>query len=325
MLDSVAIFGGLGYLGYNLAEYLQGKNVETVILTRDKSIWKRRFIYNKALALGLKIMAYGKLDGDIFRRLSRSLDEGTIVYSIGVNKGDKSRMMFSNTLYPNLLLRLIARYFTRAKFMYISSYNVYRYTLDRSNRYRFRSRYGESKALAEKTLIMNGMRYGIDTYIVRPGILIGRYPFHPEWHTMYWISRLGFILETGIYTSYTPCSAIGSIIEELDRYRSGEILNLTFYKGDFGLPTRYFTEFWKKEGRIFNAHIPEFLEGLLPYEGIYGFIKEFISGPEIPKPIEDTSYKVQYLLEELHKMFRSIHEIYSSKDGIYQLIMTHIS
>ena len=323
MDGNVVLLGGLGYLGYNLAEYFTSKGLEVYILARSGSIRYRVFTARKILDIGGKVLAYRDLYTVPIREIGQILDGGILINLIGVNRGNMKRMIWSNAYLPYLFARSTSKYSKGFNYIYISAYNTYQYN-DR-NGYgssRYISRYGESKTIGEKLTIKLGDRGNIDVFIIRPGIVIGRYPFHPEWHFMYQIGKKGIMIETGVYTAYTPYEVIGEISTNLDLFKGDMVINAPIYFCDFGTPTIYFYHFFKhRRGGVVKYPTLDVFVDLLPYDGITGFIKEFLSAPKVPKPDERVlSLNYPSMRDSLYSLFKSIGEIYGDPEGRYQLV-----
>lgn len=70
--------------------------------------------------------------------------------------------------------------------------------------------YEETKALGER-LILSIETKGCKIVILRPGLLVGRYSYHPEWKILYKLAKKGILIGKGIRVPVTPAVDIPRI------------------------------------------------------------------------------------------------------------------
>jgi len=304
VLKNYTLFiAGIGYLGYNLAKNYVDDGGNVVILTRYKSIVKRIDIYNRLRDLGVKIVGGREIDPSLaLNVIDRYGVPNDIYYLAGVVSGSKYYMRYVHgELSHRIANRIFNRSGFRGRYIHISAYNT-GYVL---------SSYVESKVYGEG-LLKRLAQDGNNVVILRPGLLVGLYPPHPEWIQLYMISKMGITLETGIYTGYTPIAELYHFIkylEDKDIWLKDPI-DFTIYQEDIGFITMVFTERLGIDNPVrLRLRKPDWIWKILPYTGRLGFIRNFLYPGRPPKPytVFRLGYKPIYrLTDEIGKTLESL-------------------
>ncbi len=204
-MNKVVIIGGIGYLGINLSYYHWMLGDDVNIITRYRSLEKRRFYTSLLKRLSVNIHSYKELS---LKKALKKLDEirPEIAYIVvGKLSGSLREMIESNFILPTFYLKYLEKHHKDCLNIYIShafnfkslskfsrkidgkrifiytdykSYPKYYTALINKN-------YLYSKYLAED-YIFNRLT---NSYIFKPGLLMGFYPTHPEWKILGLLGR----------------------------------------------------------------------------------------------------------------------------------------
>jgi len=296
------LIAGIGYLGYNLSNLYTQEKEEVVILTRFNSIVKRPKLYTKIRELNVKIFGYEEIETHTLQRVIERLGKPKVVYYLaGVNRGTLKYMRY---VHGDLSYRLASKLYRmrfRGRYIHISAYNPGKVI----------SSYIESKLYGE-SLLMNLISMSYNISILRPGLLVGLNPTHPEWKQLYLLSKNGISIESGITTGYTPITEIYRLVNFLNERdkRTERPIDMTIYSGDLGLITRVFINALHREEKIhIKLKKPSWIWKILPYEGELGFIRGFLYPHNPPKPsyLFKLGYRPQSkLTDELKKTLKSM-------------------
>jgi len=222
----VAIIGGLGYLGYNLARYhiSQGDNV--YIFCRWKSIHKRRILTSKILDTGSTIIARDRLYPKYFKNILNKININIAYLSTGKIFGNLKDIIEANIYIPYVWAKYIS-YYTSGIPVYIShAFSKMRLkekvfndviiysdgkTIDYDGLLMTLKNFIDSKIICEDILLKNINRI----LIIKPGILVGSHAYHPEWKLIKTFSRLGIEIRSNVYIPFTYIKDIGKLIRHL--------------------------------------------------------------------------------------------------------------
>ena len=314
----IFLVAGVGYLGFNLSEIYRRRGFEVIILTRERSISKRPYIIKKLLDLGVKFEIFPSILPNHVKQLIDKYGVPYLIYYLaGTNKGSIGNMRYIHgNLSYKMLKDLVDRGVDGFNYIHVSAYNPGKIV----------SGYIESKVYGEKLLDKVEVKDDINVYVIRPGLLVGKYPYHPEWLMMYEISRHGFIVETNSKTAFTPIKEIPDIIDFLIT-RNIDVdkpIDITPYHEDIGVITRYFNEFFGHvETHKLSLHLPKWLWKLMPYQGMLGFIRGFIYKHTPPKSrmLIEHGYRFKSRLRDvLRDAFITLNEMNKTLNPYYQFI-----
>lgn len=203
----VAIIGGIGYLGTNLAYYHNKIGDYVYILSRLKTISKRPNIFKLLIYLGSEIYLFNELCSKESLSILKDVNPEIAYIVTGRLYGGYDETYVSNTLIPLKYINYLEKNYVDCLNIYVSHAFNYddlnRYNLKLNNsvitiyfdksvslsspRHLLNKSYYITKYLAEKTI----SRRFKNTYIYRPGLLIGMFPTHLEWRILNLLTDAG--------------------------------------------------------------------------------------------------------------------------------------
>lgn len=285
MIEYVILHGGLGFLGYNLSLYYAELDDKLVILNRFKSIYKRIGLYNKITGLpNTIVIPYQSLDKTLYR-IIEVYGCPRIVYNLaGVISGNINKLIQANAYTPYTLFKGFLSRKCRSLNIHISSFYpsqaFKRYVVDEEdpnlsdvNAYTY---FEYTKAYGELLLRKLYERYGGKIIILRPGIIVGVYPYHPELYIQVIIGRYGIELYDERLLPYTPAVDIGKLGEFIyQRYRGDTNIFQWFNVTPYNLTLHKFMSHLHKVGmrNAIKVSTMNLVEGILPTAGRLSPIK----------------------------------------------------
>ncbi len=282
----IILLAGVGYLGYNLAYNYIGNGENVLIISRKKSIIRRWTLFQRLRRLGARFYIDDELTPNtVLNAINRFGRPRLIYYLAGINRGSTDEMKYVHgRLSFHIASKIYRENLFRGRYIHISAYNPGIVL----------SGYIESKIYGEK-LLERLTRNGYSITILRPGLLVGKYPYHPEWIQMYQLAKRGITIETNIVTGYTPIKDIYEFVEYLEEKDINKDIpiNLTFFYRDIGIITRVFSkELGFEDPLTIRINSPKRLWKILPYHGSLGFLRGFIYPHKPPRPSE--VYRIGY-------------------------------
>ncbi len=221
----ILILGGLGYLGANIAKFHRDMGHNVVIVCRKSSIYKRWFIYRDLRKMGVKFFIEEKLQPLHLKRIVGKWGCPHIFYlTMGKLYASKKDMLNAHAILPYLWSKHLIEKRCKTLIVFIShAFQTSCYKLSVYDRYIIVKEedphlegcvlwtaYEETKALGER-LLMSIPHVKAKIIILRPGLLIGKWAYHPEWKALYTISKLGIRLGQGLRLPITPAQDIARI------------------------------------------------------------------------------------------------------------------
>lgn len=278
--EYVILIGGVGYLGYNLTEQYVKDGVDVLVISRKRSIVKRPFLFQRLRKFGIRFYIEREITPESVENVINRFGEPKLIYYLaGISRGSTDVMKYVHgTLSYRIAYKIFSSGLYSGRYVHVSAYNPGRIL----------SGYIESKVFGEELLRrLKGLGYPVT--ILRPGLLVGRYPYHPEWRHMYQIARMGIAIETNIIMGYTPIKEIYEFVKFMEErgIHDENPIDLTLYSYDIGLITRVFArQAGFERPTVIRIHSPRYLWKILPYHGTPGFLRGFIYPHNPPRPIE---------------------------------------
>jgi nucleoside-diphosphate-sugar epimerase len=222
------LVGGVGFLGAALAEKLSRDGWDVVVAARASSLRRRGFIARALGGMGVRVEARpGGLDASTLESLG-----GDVYYHLaGSISGPKRRMWEAHVGLAGEVAEAAGR--LGARLVYVSAVTATgriagagpgsRVVEEEAHMdprlVRPETPFEETKAEGER-LVASQRR--LRWSIVRPGLLVGRWGYHPEWVWVARLSRLG--LAPGL--AWAPLSPVRGVAEVLELAGEGRYDNL---------------------------------------------------------------------------------------------------
>ncbi len=247
--DYILILGGLGFLGANVSEFHREKGDDVLIVCREKSIRKRWFLYKQLKEIGVRFLIRDTINPALILDILRKWGTPLIFYNvIGKLQGKRRDLIYSHVTLPYTWSREIIKKEEETLIIYVShafQFNCYKIIekgktilVEEEDEHLgnciTKTVYEETKALGER-LILSIESKRCKIVILRPGLLVGRYSYHPEWKILYKLANKGIIVGNGIRMPVTPAidiPRIGRLL--LDKDLNRDWFHVVPYTVDMG-------------------------------------------------------------------------------------------
>ncbi len=200
------LFGGVGFIGVNLARYLAGRGHDAVLAKR-RGIPPRPLI---ARALGgLKVAEYSDP-----AELIESARPDVAVNLVAALHGSREEIWKANAEFPRLLCEAAQRAGWRGRVVHISAITVVGPGAIREEErhlegVRPATYFDETKIEGERAVA----RCFEDWVIIRPAAVYGPYNDHPEWATLVRLAKAGVAPSLKLSFSAISASDLSAIVE----------------------------------------------------------------------------------------------------------------
>jgi len=282
-MSYILIIGGVGYIGFNILSKYKDSDEMIIILSRRSSVEKRLRLYKFISDMrNVKIIVYDNLGSVI--KVIKKYGCPRLAYNLtGSIFGDRREIYDSHAYTPYRYFKYIIKSCCDSFLIHISSFYPSQaiYSNKIPEEYPHLSDvnplsyFEESKMAGEYLLRSLYKTYGGRFIILRPGIVIGAYPYHIEWLILDIISRY----KIGIYDNrlfpLTPAIDIVNAVEYLF-HKYYEVVN--FFKWYNLTPYNIkikdlFSLYGDKSLIRFNLENMRSLYTLIPYDKIFGYIR----------------------------------------------------
>ena len=305
-MGRVVLVGGFGYLGYNIAYIHRLYGDRVYIVSRFRSLHRRYFLLKFFGELNVDyIVSDSILDTNLLDRVVSLGDIDMIYLLTGRLSGEPYDMILSHAYIPSIVSRYIARRI-RPTFIHISSYypNPASKPMFEEDSHckglRLDSWYTLSKAYGEMLMKRVSEDYDATVYIIRPGLVVGRLPYHMEWIGLYYMALKPVDIHINIYTPLTPADEIA----EFARYLNANVgerfnyYNLTPYNTYIGVLADIIRKKLGRSGLRVRLRPPYEVSDVLPAKGQIGFIKSYMvnRGPIYSRRLFESGYRYRVSL-----------------------------
>jgi len=284
-MADIVVVGGYGYVGRSIALWSASNGYDTVVYASESSISKRMWLKKLYDHLGVETISnrgIGKTPPQELLRVLRS--SKYVVYTLGAKKGGRIDMYISNSILPYLLVKTLSKY-TGTDTLHI---HVDAYTSGCGE-----SVYAESKCLSKR--LLGKLAGETPLLILESGLVIGRFPTHPEWMMMYMMARSRVIFDQGIKTGFTPSYELIPAAEHIYILHGPGLYNTVMYVGSLATIPLYMSRLMGKNPIVIPLHIPNHVTNLMPRHGELGFIRSFLDyRPEKSTLLYRSGYRPRY-------------------------------
>jgi nucleoside-diphosphate-sugar epimerase len=291
------LFGGVGFVGVNLARHLAARGHD-VVLAKRRGIPPRPLIA-RALS-GLKVMEYSDP-----AELIESTNPDVVVNLVAALHGTREEIRRANAEFPSLLCDAARRAGWRNRVVHISAATVVGLGASREedahlDGVRPATYFDQTKAEGEQAIA----RCFEDWVIVRPTAIYGPYNDHPEWAALVRAARAGIAPSLKLSFSAISSSDLSAVVE-----RSASLAPPRQYffateckPLEFELVVDALEEAAGR--RLARIPLPLALARLLAPSGVRGLLKYAGTPYSCEKMRRAVGYEATYRKSDMVEMFR---------------------
>jgi nucleoside-diphosphate-sugar epimerase len=280
------IVGGLSYLGFNIIEwYSYNASADIYVLARYKSIRRRPKLYNIVRSFpNVKIVSYPSFKNNYIQNSISRYGCPDILYNlVGTIIGDISNLYQSNAILPYKVIETFIKECEFSLAIHISSFypslsEASQYICEETphlNKLHPFSHYEASKAFGELLMYKIYVESGGRIIILRPGLVIGAYPYHIEWLIPTMLANLKIGIQDGRPLPLTIAKDIAKVSEFLYS-KNPDVHSFInwFYTTPYNISISDLQKILFRDGEILRLRIiNQFQRILLPRTGFGEFLR----------------------------------------------------
>ena len=225
------IVGGLGYLGYNLASRFSELGYRVIIVSRFSSLrrWPRRLLYSELRRMpGVRVRLLPSLTNPLSYLASATRCPSIAVIAVGRLQGSPRSLVESNAVLPGIWAAKLLERCPETLVAYVSTIlalgdpaacsvgGVVYEEEEHLEGCRPWPGFSESKAAGERAVLRACWERGRGRLVVlRAGLLVGEWSYHPEWLALYTLPMLG-LSPAKLHLHLTPARRLADLLARME-------------------------------------------------------------------------------------------------------------